>query len=139
MRKLVKEEELASSSSLFLAGDTMISRPWSDQTDASFLHLVEKMRAADVGIVNLETLFHKYGGYAQAASGGTYVAAPPAVAPDVAWIGRVRLAQRVSGGRLRRRLRISFLLVRLAWSAVVFSSLMRYGGLLAAMRRRRQS
>ena len=45
------------------------------------------MRAADVTIVNLETLIHEFNGYAQAHSGGTYVASPPEIAGELKWAG----------------------------------------------------
>jgi poly-gamma-glutamate synthesis protein (capsule biosynthesis protein) len=42
--------------------------------------------------VNLETLFHNYGGFAQAQSGGTWAVSPPAVASELAWAGIEMLA-----------------------------------------------
>jgi poly-gamma-glutamate synthesis protein (capsule biosynthesis protein) len=79
--------ELDRQVSLFLAGDVLITRPWSDEDDPRFLELVAQIREADVAIANLETLFHEHRGYAQADSGGTYVASPPRVALDLAWAG----------------------------------------------------
>ena len=73
--------------SLFLAGDAMITEPWSQIEEPDFLKLVAEMRAADATIVNLETLIHEFKGYAQADNGGTYVASPPAVAVDLKWAG----------------------------------------------------
>jgi poly-gamma-glutamate synthesis protein (capsule biosynthesis protein) len=72
---------------LFLAGDLLITRPWSGEDDPAFLGLLGKIRAADVAIGNLETLIHEHRGHAQADSGGTYAAAPPRVAHDLAWAG----------------------------------------------------
>lgn len=77
---------------LFLAGDLLITRPWSEVDDPAFLELVSQIRAADVAIGNLETLIHERRGYAQADSGGTYVAAPPRVARDLAWAGFTMVA-----------------------------------------------
>ena len=77
---------------LFLAGDTVISQCWPDDHDPAFMALVDEIRGADVAVVNLEMLFHEYQGYAQADSGGSYVAANPAVAIDLAWAGIDMLA-----------------------------------------------
>ena len=73
--------------SLFLAGDAIITQPWSNDRDPRFLALVDEIRGADVAAVNLEMLFHAYQGYAQADSGGGYVAARPAIAAELAWAG----------------------------------------------------
>lgn len=78
--------------SLFLAGDALITRPWSHVKDPSFLRLVDEIRAADVSITNLETVIHAFKGYAQAQSGGTYMASPPEVADELKWAGFDMLA-----------------------------------------------
>jgi poly-gamma-glutamate capsule biosynthesis protein CapA/YwtB (metallophosphatase superfamily) len=72
---------------LFLAGDTIITQPWPKAGDQRFQTLVDQIRGTDVAAVNLEMLFHDYRGYAQADSGGGYVAARPAIAADLAWVG----------------------------------------------------
>ena len=77
---------------LFLAGDTVITERWSDDHDPDLKPLLDEIRGADVAVVNLEMLFHEYRGYAQADSGGGYVAADPAVAIDLAWAGIDMLA-----------------------------------------------
>ncbi|HVS03415.1 MAG TPA: CapA family protein, partial [Thermoanaerobaculia bacterium] len=73
--------------SLLLAGDALITRPWSHVRDAPFLELVETIRAADVAITNLETLLHEFAGHAQADCGGISMASPPSVAEELAWAG----------------------------------------------------
>lgn len=73
--------------SIFLAGDAVIVRPWSGVTEPAFLDLVARMRAADVTICNLETVIHEFQDYAQAESGGTWMASPPIVAADLKWAG----------------------------------------------------
>lgn len=73
--------------SLLLAGDTILHLPWSLDDDPNFLKLIGEVRAADVAIVNLETLIHEFRGYAQADSGGTYMAAPPEIADELKWAG----------------------------------------------------
>ncbi|MGH6894188.1 MAG: CapA family protein, partial [Dongiaceae bacterium] len=78
--------------SLFLAGDAMITRPWSRVADQAFLDLVARMRAADVAIVNLETVIHEFQDYAQAQSGGAWMASPPAIAAELKWAGIDMLA-----------------------------------------------
>jgi hypothetical protein len=50
--------------SLLLAGDELITRPWSHVCDADFLGLIEEIRGADVAIVNLETVIHEFKGHA---------------------------------------------------------------------------
>ena len=72
---------------LFLAGDALITQPWSHVEDPGFLRLVAEMRAADVAIVNLETVIHEFKGHAQADSGGTYMASPPRIAGELKWAG----------------------------------------------------
>jgi poly-gamma-glutamate synthesis protein (capsule biosynthesis protein) len=72
---------------LFLAGDAMIFEPWSRVQDPAFDRLIAEMRAADASILNLETVIHEFKGHAQADSGGTYTAAPPAIAGELRWAG----------------------------------------------------
>jgi poly-gamma-glutamate synthesis protein (capsule biosynthesis protein) len=72
---------------LFLAGDAMITRPWSQVRDPAFERLVAEMRGADVSIVNLETVIHEFDGHPQADSGGVYMSAPPAIAAELKWAG----------------------------------------------------
>jgi poly-gamma-glutamate synthesis protein (capsule biosynthesis protein) len=78
---------------LLLGGDALIARPWSRVADPRFLALVEEMRGADVTILNLETLIHEHSGYAQADSGGIWVASPPEIAGELAWAGVNMVAQ----------------------------------------------
>lgn len=77
----------ANTFTLFLAGDTIIMRPISDNEEPSFLQLVDEMRSADAAIVNLETLLHNFNGFPQAEAGGTYMASSPSLAKDLAWAG----------------------------------------------------
>lgn len=77
----------ACEASLFLAGDAMLTLPWSEVRDPAFLRLIDEIRAADVAIVNLETVIHEFEGYAQADAGGTYMASPPEIASELAWAG----------------------------------------------------
>ena len=77
---------------VFLAGDALITRPWSHVGDPGFLQLVEEIRGADVAIANLETVIHEFKGFAQRDSGGTYMASPPAVAGELRWAGFDMLA-----------------------------------------------
>jgi hypothetical protein len=72
---------------LFLAGDTIITQPWSHLKEPSFLRLVDEIRGADVAIVNLETPIHEYKGYGQAESGGIHLSASPKIAFELAWAG----------------------------------------------------
>lgn len=88
VRRQVKQAYYAQCDiSLFLAGDTILTVPWSHDDSADFLRLVGEIRAADAAIVNLETLIHEYRGYPQADSGGTYMASPPGIAAELKWAG----------------------------------------------------
>ena len=78
--------------SLLLAGDMLITRPWSHVRDTDFLGLIDEIRGADVAIVNLETVIHEFKGHAQADSGGTYMASPPRIAAELKWAGFDMLA-----------------------------------------------
>jgi poly-gamma-glutamate synthesis protein (capsule biosynthesis protein) len=73
--------------SLLLAGDALITRPWSQVRDADFLGLIEEIRGADAAIANLETVIHEFKGHAQADSGGTHMASPPSIAAELKWAG----------------------------------------------------
>lgn len=72
---------------LFLAGDTMLTQPWSGIEDGDFLALIEEMRAADTTILNLETVVHTFQGHPQADCGGTYMTSPPRIAGELRWAG----------------------------------------------------
>jgi poly-gamma-glutamate synthesis protein (capsule biosynthesis protein) len=78
--------------SIFLAGDAMITRPWSQVTDPAFLQLIEEIRLANVSITNLETVIHEFKGYPQRDCGGAYMASPPAIAGELRWAGFDMLA-----------------------------------------------
>ena len=78
--------------SLLLAGDALLTRPWSHVRDADFLGLIEEIRDADVAIANLETVIHEFKGHAQADFGGTYMASPPHIAAELKWAGFDMLA-----------------------------------------------
>jgi len=73
--------------SIFLAGDSLITRPWSHVQEPAFIELVQEIRAAGVSITNLETVIHEFKGYAQADCGGTYMASPPSIARELKWAG----------------------------------------------------
>jgi poly-gamma-glutamate synthesis protein (capsule biosynthesis protein) len=77
----------SSEHTLFLAGDTMLARPWSNVDDQPFLALIAEMRAADTTILNLETVIHTFRGHPQADSGGIYMTSPPQIAAELRWAG----------------------------------------------------
>jgi poly-gamma-glutamate synthesis protein (capsule biosynthesis protein) len=77
---------------LFLAGDTILPLPWSQDSDPSFLSVVEEIRGADVAAVSLELTLHAYQAHAQADSGGGWVSGPPEIAQELAWAGVDMLA-----------------------------------------------
>lgn len=80
-------KSLGRSLTVFLAGDAMLVRPWSQVTRPAFQALIARMRAADAAILNLETVLHEFEDYAQADSGGTWTASQPAIAAELAWAG----------------------------------------------------
>ena len=73
--------------SILLAGDAIITQPWSNQKDPGFLKLVDKIRESDAAIVNLEVVVNDYKGYPQAQSGGIHLAARAVIAKELAWAG----------------------------------------------------
>jgi len=86
-RRFVVSSTPADELSILLAGDAIITQPWSHLEEAEFLQLIEEIRGVDVAIVNLEMLIHDFKGYGQANSGGTYMAARPKIAYELAWVG----------------------------------------------------
>lgn len=77
---------------LLLAGDALLTRPWSHVRDADFLGLIGEIRGADVAIANLETVIHEFKGHAQADAGGVHMASPPSIAAELKWAGFDMLA-----------------------------------------------
>lgn len=73
--------------SLAAAGDAILTRSLRARNDPALETLVDRIRTADAGVVNLEVLLHDYEGPPAADSGGTYMRAPPSVAADLAWAG----------------------------------------------------
>ncbi len=72
---------------LAAAGDAIITRRISTCKEDRVLQLVDKIREADAGFVNLETLLHDYEGYPNAQCGGTYVRSPKYIADELKWMG----------------------------------------------------
>jgi poly-gamma-glutamate synthesis protein (capsule biosynthesis protein) len=72
---------------LAAAGDAILTRSLRDAADEGTSSMLEPVRAADAGVVNLEVLLHDYDGPPAASSGGTYMRAPPSVADDLSWAG----------------------------------------------------
>ncbi len=70
-----------------LTGDSIITRRLSVFDEPDFLRLIEMIRSADVAFTNVEMLFHNYEGSPAAQSGGTYMAAEPAMARELQWAG----------------------------------------------------
>lgn len=70
-------------------GDAMLTReilPYEGNSEA-FDDLLGLLRGADATATNLEVLLHDYEGYPSAASGGTFMRAPPRVADELAGMG----------------------------------------------------
>ena len=73
--------------SVALGGDAILVRRWSALERSGLERVVEPIRDADAAVVNLETLLHDFEAPPSAASGGTYMRAPPWVADELAWAG----------------------------------------------------
>ena len=87
---LIPQDEAENSAgdiTIFVAGDAILNRPWSQHTEPAFLKLVEEIRRADVAMVNLETLIHTFKGFTVVNTGGTPMASDPAIASELAWAG----------------------------------------------------
>lgn len=73
--------------SILLAGDAIITQPWSQIKEKEFLHLINKIQEPDVSIVNLEMLINDFEGYPQFDSGGTYLSSRSIIANELKWAG----------------------------------------------------
>ncbi|MFQ5704717.1 MAG: CapA family protein [Gemmatimonadales bacterium] len=74
--------------SFALVGDAILSRRLSPYKEPRYLGLIEIIRGADAAFANLEVLFHNYeDGYPATHSGGTWMAAEPALAGELVWAG----------------------------------------------------
>ncbi|MFW5948091.1 MAG: CapA family protein [Halolamina sp.] len=68
---------------LAAAGDAIITRRISTLEDDRLTAVLDRIRAADAGVVNLEVLLHDYDCYPGAQSGGTYMRAPTWAADEL--------------------------------------------------------
>ncbi len=73
------------------AGDALITRKLVDQGDEDLDAVLDRIRASDTGVVNLEMLLHDYEGYPAsndvARFSGTYLRAPPWVLDELTEAG----------------------------------------------------
>ncbi len=73
---------------LAATGDSLITRPLKVYKEKPFLALRDLLQDVDVAFTNLEMIFHTFTeGYPAAESGGTYMAADPALLDDLQWMG----------------------------------------------------
>lgn len=72
---------------LTATGDALMTQRLSMFTEPSFLRMVELIRTSDVRFTNLEMLIHNFEGYPAAESGGTWLAAEPAILDELKWMG----------------------------------------------------
>lgn len=72
-----------------LTGDAIITRRLSAYDEPGFVRMLETIRGADLAFTNLEILLHRYEDEVIPASqsGGTYMAAHPRMAEELAWAG----------------------------------------------------
>jgi poly-gamma-glutamate synthesis protein (capsule biosynthesis protein) len=87
VRTIAQVDNDASTFSLALTGDSIITRRLSVYQEPAFVRLIELVRGADAAFTNVEMLFHDYEGHAMNQSGGTYMRAEPALAKELAWAG----------------------------------------------------
>jgi poly-gamma-glutamate synthesis protein (capsule biosynthesis protein) len=73
---------------VFVAGDALITRTWSEFNEPEFLGLINEIRGADVAVLNLEMLIHTFKGYPEKYDGqGTPMSAEPIIARELKWAG----------------------------------------------------
>ena len=72
---------------LALTGDSILTQRLSVYEEPEYLRLVALIRDADAAFTNCEMLFHNYEAPAAPLSGGTWMAAPPGLARELAWMG----------------------------------------------------
>jgi poly-gamma-glutamate synthesis protein (capsule biosynthesis protein) len=71
-----------------LVGDAIITQRLSPFAEPEYLSMLEVIRRADAAFANLEVLFHTFEeGEPAANSGGTWMAAHPRLAHELAWAG----------------------------------------------------
>jgi len=85
--RVLTRPRVAGEISLFLAGDTIMMKPWSGNSEPAFLKMIGEVRAADAAIVNLEMVVTEFKGFGQAESGGGWLSGPPEIAEELAWAG----------------------------------------------------
>jgi poly-gamma-glutamate capsule biosynthesis protein CapA/YwtB (metallophosphatase superfamily) len=73
--------------SLTATGDALITQRLSMFREPAFVRMIDVIQSADVRFTNLEMLLHKFEGYPAAESGGTWVAAEPAMLDELRWTG----------------------------------------------------
>ena len=72
---------------LAAAGDAIINRKISVCEEKRVKELVNIIRDADAGFINLETLLHDFEPYPNAESGGTYMRSPRDITKELEWMG----------------------------------------------------
>ena len=73
---------------LTLTGDSIITQRLSVyEADPKFMAAVSAVRDGNAAFTNLEMLFHNYEPPPSAQSGGTWMAADPALFKELRWIG----------------------------------------------------
>ena len=70
-----------------LAGDALINRRVSVFREPRFLALIDLVRAADVSITNVETLFHDFENSPGVVPGGSYIHSDPRMIDELSWMG----------------------------------------------------
>jgi poly-gamma-glutamate capsule biosynthesis protein CapA/YwtB (metallophosphatase superfamily) len=72
---------------IFLTGDSILNRRLSVYQDTEYKALFDKIRSADAGFTNFETLIHHYELAGAAVSGGAYQTSPPWIVDELKWAG----------------------------------------------------
>jgi poly-gamma-glutamate synthesis protein (capsule biosynthesis protein) len=81
---------MAQDFTIAVAGDTIINRRISVHKDEKFLQIIQKVRDADIGFTNLESVIHDYDGpeqYPCAEPGWTWMRSPRYTPDELKWAG----------------------------------------------------
>jgi poly-gamma-glutamate synthesis protein (capsule biosynthesis protein) len=73
--------------SIALAGDALLHRGVSMYREPGFLAIRDILRAADVAVTNVETMFHNFESAPSYAPGGIAMQAEPAMIDELRWLG----------------------------------------------------
>lgn len=80
-------KQLESSFSLAAAGDAILTRRWSVESDPGFMSVIDRINDVDAAVINLETTTHDFEGYPAPKSAGLNICSPPFILDELVWAG----------------------------------------------------